>query len=122
MMRRKKLWIALGSILLLLVIGRLVLPYFVTRYVNKVLADVEGYEGSISDVDIHLIRGAYVIHDLKMFKVNGHEKVPFIDIPSIDLSVEWSALFKGSLVGEIIFESPKLNFIGGDGDETKKPG
>ena len=58
------------------------LPYFVTRYVNKVLADIDGYEGSISDVDIHLIRGAYSIHDLKLFKVNGHEKVPFIDIPT----------------------------------------
>ena len=88
----------------------------------KVLADIDGYEGSISDVDIHLIRGAYSIHDLKLFKVNGHEKVPFIDIPTTDLSVEWSALFKGSLVGEVIFEKPQLNFIGGDGDESKKPG
>src|SRR5690606_35266442 len=41
---------------------------------------------------------------------------------TIDLSVEWSALFKGSVVGEVIFEEPQLNFIGGDGDETKKPG
>jgi hypothetical protein len=100
----------------------LMLPFFVTRYVNKVLADIDGYEGSISDVDIHLFRGAYSIQDLKLFKVNGNEKVPFIDIPVTDLSVEWSALLKGSVVGEIIFEKPKLNFIGGDGDETKKPG
>lgn len=120
--RFKKKWIILSSILLLLVLPRLTLPYFVTRYVNKVLADIDGYEGSIRDVDIHLIRGAYVIHGLKLFKVNGHDKVPFIDIPTIDLSVEWSALFKGSVVGEVIFESPKLNFIGGDGDETKNPG
>jgi hypothetical protein len=112
----------LGSILLLLIVGRLMLPYFVTRYVNKVLADIEGYDGSIQDVDISLIRGAYTIHGLKIFKVNGHEKVPFIDIPTTDLSVEWPALFKGSIVGEIIFERPKLNFIGGDGDETKQPG
>ena len=118
----KKVWIILGSVLVLLVVARLTLPYFVTRYVNKVLADIEGYEGSISDVDIHLIRGAYSIHDLKLFKVNGHDKVPFIDIPTTDLSVEWSALFKGSVVGEVIFEKPQLNFIGGDGDETKKPG
>jgi len=118
----KKKWIVLGSVLLLLVIARLMLPYFVTRYVNKVLADIDGYEGSISDVDIHLIRGAYSIHDLKLFKINGRDKVPFIDIPVADLSVEWSALFKGSVVGEVIFEKPKLNFIGGDGDETKKPG
>ncbi|HYI78457.1 MAG TPA: DUF748 domain-containing protein [Chryseolinea sp.] len=118
----KTIWIILGSILLLLVVGRLMLPYFVTRYVNKVLANIEGYEGSISDVDIHLMRGAYSIHDLKLFKVNGHEKVPFIDIATTDLSVEWPALFKGSLVGEVIFEKPQLNFIGGDGDENKKPG
>lgn len=120
--RIRRSWIILGSILLLLIVGRLMLPYFVIRYVNKVLAGIEGYEGSIQDVDIHLIRGAYTIHGLKLFKVNGHEKVPFIDIPATDLSVEWSALFKGSVVGEIIFERPQLNFIGGDGDETKKPG
>jgi hypothetical protein len=120
--RFKRKWIILGSLVLLIVVARLMLPYFVTRYVNKVLADIDGYEGSISDVDIHLIRGAYSIHDLELFKLNGHEKVPFIDIPVIDLSVEWAALFKGSVVGEVIFDQPKLNFIGGDGDETKKPG
>lgn len=98
------------------------LPYFVTRYVNKVLADIEGYQGSIKDVDISLIRGAYLIHGLEIFKVNGNEKVPFVDVRTIDLSVEWSALFKGSVVGEVIFERPQLNFIGGDGEETKKPG
>jgi hypothetical protein len=119
---RKKIWIVLGSIVVLLVVVRLMMPYFVTRYVNKVLADIDGYEGSISDVDIHLIRGAYSIQDLKIFKINGHEKVPFIAITTTDLSVEWSALFKGSLVGEVVFEKPQLNFIGGDGDETNKPG
>lgn len=108
--------------MLVLIIARLLLPYFVTRYVNKVLADIPGYTGSISDVDIWLIRGAYVIDDLKIFKVNGHDKVPFIDIEAIDLSVEWSKLFRGALVGEVIFENPKLNFIGGDGDEKKEPG
>lgn len=118
----KKTWIILWSIVLLLSIARLMLPYFVTRYVNKVLADIPGYQGSIGDVDIWLIRGAYIIHDLKIFKVNGNDKVPFIDIPHSDLSVEWPALLKGSVVGEIIFEKPKLNFIGGDGDEKKEPG
>ena len=99
----KKVWIILGSVLVLLIVARLMLPYFVTRYVNKVSADIDGYEGSISDVDIHLIRGAYSIHDLKLFKVNGHEKVPFIDISTIDLSVEWSALFKGVSSGRSHF-------------------
>jgi hypothetical protein len=110
----KKKYIIIGSVVLVLLIARLLLPYFVTRFVNKVLADIPGYSGSISDVDIRLIRGAYVIRDLKLFKIEGIKKMPFIDAPAIDLSVEWSAIFKGSIVGEVIFSNPKLNFIGGD--------
>lgn len=116
----KKGHIVIGSILLLLLIGRVMLPYFVTRYVNKVLANIPGYSGSISGVDIWLVRGAYIIHDLKIFKTGGNEKVPFIDIPSTDLSVEWRALIHGSVVGEVIFENPALNFIGGNKDSEGK--
>lgn len=103
----------------MVIIARLMLPYFVTRYVNKVLREIPGYEGSISGVDIYLIRGAYVITDLKIFKIDGNDQVPFVDILVTDLSVEWRALFKGSVVGEVIFEDLKLNFIGGDGKGEK---
>jgi hypothetical protein len=85
----------------------------VIRYVNKVLSELEGYRGQIYDVDIHLLRGAYQIDSLKIFKINGNEEVPFIDIPLMDLSVEWNALFKGKVVGEIKFDKPVLNFISG---------
>lgn len=115
----KKRWIILGSVILVVIIARLMLPYFVTRYVNKVLREIPGYEGSISGVYIHLIRGAYVITDLKIFKIDGNDKVPFVDIAVTDLSVEWRALFKGSVVGEVIFEYLKLNFIGGAGKGEK---
>jgi len=116
----KKGHIVIGSILLLLLIGRVMLPYFVTRHVNKVLANIPGYSGSISGVDIWLVRGAYIIRDLRIFKAEGNEKVPFIDIPSTDLSVEWRALIHGSVVGEVIFENPALNFIGGNKDSEGK--
>jgi len=115
----KKKWIIIGSIIFVLIVARLMLPFFVTRYVNKVLSEIPGYEGSISGVDIHLIRGAYSITTLKIFKVNGNDKVPFVDIPVTDLSLEWSALFNGAIAGEVIFEYPKLNFIGGDGKGEK---
>lgn len=101
------------TVVVLLVAFRLTLPYFVTRYVNKVLSELEGYRGQIYDVDIHLIRGAYQIDSLKIFKVNGNEEIPFVNIPLMDLSVEWNALFKGKVVGEITFDKPVLNFISG---------
>lgn len=100
-------------LVVLLVAFRLALPYMVTRYVNKVLAELDGYRGEIYDVDIHLIRGAYQIDSLKVFKIDGNTEIPFIDIPLMDLSVEWNALFKGKIVGEIKFDQPVLNFISG---------
>jgi hypothetical protein len=118
--RIAKKWYWIGGILLVLIAARLSMDYFVTRYVNKVLSELEGYRGSITDVDIHLYRGAYTIDSLKLFKVDGNEEVPFVDIPVTDLSVEWSALFEGAIVGEVAFEKPELNFIGGNnGDSTE---
>ncbi|HEY9009237.1 DUF748 domain-containing protein [Ohtaekwangia sp.] len=108
----KKIWIPL-VIVVVLVAARLAMPYFVTRYVNKVLAELPGYTGSIRDIDIHLYRGAYQVQELRIFKVDGQKKIPFIYIPVLDLSIEWRALFEGSVVGEVGFERPELNFIGG---------
>jgi len=108
----KKIWIPLAIALILLAV-RLAMPYFVTKYVNKVLATLPGYTGSIEDVDIHLYRGAYQVQELRIFKVDGQKKIPFIYIPVLDLSIEWSALFDGAIVGEVEFERPELNFIGG---------
>ncbi len=118
-MKVKKRYFIIGGIVLVLLIGRLVLPYFVTRFVNKVLADIPEYSGSISGVNIALIRGAYTVNDLELYKIEGNEKVPFIEIPVTDLSVEWKALFKGAIVGEVIFENPTLNYIGGNKDSTE---
>jgi hypothetical protein len=104
-------------ILALLIAGRLVLPYFVTRYVNKVLADIPGYWGKIDDVDIHLYRGAYKIQGLELYTVKGSQRIPFLDFPDTDLSIYWKAILKGEIAGKVAFARPKINFIGG-GDST----
>jgi hypothetical protein len=114
-----KKWYWIGGILLILIAARLSMPYFVTRYVNRVLSELDGYRGSIYNVDIHLYRGAYSIDSLKVFKIDGNGEVPFVDIPVTDLSIEWKALFEGAVVGEVTFSNPTLNFIGGNkGDST----
>ena len=106
-------------VVVVLVGARIYLPYWVTDYVNKVLDDVPGYSGSIDDVDIHLYRGAYRIHKLKMVKTDEEIPVPFLDINYIDLSVQWDALFDGSLVGEIELYQPVVNFVLAISDTTQ---
>lgn len=115
MTKHKKKIIALSllSVMAVLIAARVALPFVVTDYVNRVLDRIDGYSGSISDVDIHLYRGAYTIHNLKIFKDQGNIPVPFVDIAVTDFSVEWGALFKGAIVGEVVMNTPKLNFATG---------
>ena len=103
-------------IVLLLIGARLALPWWVTDYVNKTLKSIPGYTGSISDVDIHLYRGAYTIDSLSIKKLEENIPVPFVAIDHIDLSVQWDALFDGAIVGEIALLSPDINFVAGTHD------
>ena len=110
--RSKILWV-LVFLVVALVVLRAMLPIWVRDYVNRKLNEIEGYSGHIAEVDIHLWRGAYSIHHVEIKKTGGSVPVPFFSSPTVDLSVEWKALFEGALVGEIHFEQPKVNFVNG---------
>jgi len=73
---------------------------------------MKGYYGHVSDIDIHLYRGAYQIDGLYINKVDSKNKkqTEFIRIKKTDLSVEWKALLNGAFVGELDIFSPKLVF------------
>ena len=113
----KKGWIIITAIIIVLIAIRLVLPYFVKNYVNNVLADLDGYRGSVRDVDLDLYRGAYVIKGITIVKTGDSIPVPFVDVARIDLSVHWKAIFNGSVAGEVILESPVVNFAVTEGDD-----
>ncbi|MGB0176985.1 MAG: DUF748 domain-containing protein [Owenweeksia sp.] len=106
----RKIWKILGGIILLFIILHFALEPVALHYANKALANLKGYKGHIEDVDIHLYRGAYRIDSLEIVKIDGENQTPFFSTSAIDISIQWSALFKGRIVGEIILESPKLNF------------
>lgn len=98
-------------ILGLIIIARILLPYFLERYVNGVLQDIPGYTGYVEDIDVALYRGAYVIEHLHLDKVNSDISTPFLYIPKADISIEWKALFRGRIVSEIYLHDPVINYI-----------
>jgi hypothetical protein len=100
------------GVVVFVVILRLILPYVVLRYANKSLAEMDGYYGHVEDIDLALIRGAYQIDSIYINKVDSttNKQTPFFSAAEIDLSIEWKALFRGSLVGEFVFEKPHINF------------
>ncbi|MGB3608569.1 MAG: DUF748 domain-containing protein [Psychroserpens sp.] len=99
-------------IILIILIGfRLYLPTLVKNEVNKVLADIPGYYGQVNDIDISLIRGAYVINGMYLNKVNAKSQVPFINFEKTDISIEWKSLFEGKIVSEIIMTRPEIIYV-----------
>jgi hypothetical protein len=109
--RLRKMWITIGVIALVLLAVRVAMTPLLLRFVNQKLDELPEYQGRIADVDLHIIRGAYRIDSLVLEKRSGKIKVPFFKARAVDLSIEWKALLKGALVGEIEVLGPELNFV-----------
>lgn len=114
--KRRTAKILIGIVIGILAI-RLILPYVVLHFANKSLANMNGYYGHIDDIDLAIIRGAYQIDSIYINKADRRtegsappEQTPFFASKEIDLSIEWKALFRGSIVGELVFQRPYLRF------------
>lgn len=107
----KKRYKILIAIVALVIVIRMLLPTVIKKYVNNLLADLDGYTGSITDVDLALYRGAYRIDSLYIYSTTQDLKRPFFKTDGIDLSISWKDIFKGSVVGKVVLESPELNFV-----------
>ncbi|NIJ52781.1 DUF748 domain-containing protein [Dyadobacter arcticus] len=110
--RKRRIAIFFIAFIALIVVIRLILPYIVLHYANKSLANMNGYYGHIEDIDLASIRGAYQIDSIYLNKADTitGKQTPFFASSKIDLSVEWKALFKGTIVGELTFQEPFLLF------------
>lgn len=73
---------------------------------------MEGYYGQVKDIDLSLYRGAYQLDSIYIHKQDSitGELTDFFSAQKIYLSLEWRALFRGHLVGELHFSSPQLIF------------
>lgn len=106
----KKILKFLGIIVVFFLILNFALEPIAKRYVNNALGDLDGYIGSVEDIDIALWRGAYVIQGLDIEKIESDVRVPFFATEAMDISLEWIALFQGAIVGEVVLTAPTLNF------------
>ncbi|GAB3033716.1 DUF748 domain-containing protein [Bowmanella dokdonensis] len=110
MTRKRKFAVLIGFLLVLLAV-RMAAPVLVEQRINQAIAEAEGLRGSISEVDLHLYRGAYRIRDVQLYSVNGVEVEPLISIDRVELSLLWSALIDGEVVAEMTFHQPKISVI-----------
>lgn len=116
-------FLVVAVLALLLIILHLLLPWLVREYLNDQLADMGDYRGHVEDVDLTWWKGAYRINGLEITKTEGEAQVPFLDVPSMDISVRMRALWQeGMLIGEVDIHQPELNFVDGDTEQQKQTG
>lgn len=120
-MKLKRYHKILLGIVLFLMILRISLPCVVLDYLNGVIADIPGYEGKIEDIDISLLRGAYVVKGFYLKRTDAGSNVPFLKFPVSDISIEWRSVWKGKIVSEVILNSPELIYVFEDQKNSNTP-
>lgn len=114
----RRVVITIAVIAVVLLGARIALPYVVKDQVNGRLQSIPGYTGQVADVGIGLIRGAYTLEGVEIYKVSGQVRAPFVKARHIDFSVAWRELFRGKIVSDIHVDGGELTFVAGDSEDT----
>jgi hypothetical protein len=88
--------ITILTIAILLIAIRIALPPVATKVANNYLCcKLPGYIGQVDAVHFSFFRGAYQVEGFNLDKMDSVIKkaTPFASVRTIDLSLEWSALF-----------------------------
>ena len=118
--RRRWPWVLLAVVVLAGVAGRLALEPVLTGYVNRTLDRDPGFDGRIEGLTIALWRGAYRVEGVRLDQVAAGVSSPLLTLDALDLSIQWGALLKGSVVGEVELVRPVVTFVdGGEGGESQ---
>jgi hypothetical protein len=121
--RRRRRLLAIGAVIVLLVVvGRSLAPQAVRWYVNRTLDQSTLYQGTVGDIDLHLWRGAYTIHDIKISKTIGNTPAPLFAARRVELALQWDALAEGKAVGQLRLHGPEINFVDSEDDSSDQSG
>lgn len=121
MLKHKGWLVALVLVAVALVGLRAALPGTIQWYVNRTLAKTPEYDGRVGDIDLSLLAGRYQINDVEIVKVSENVPAPLFSADLVELSVHWSALRNGALVGEARFVRPSINVVDGE-EEVQQTG
>lgn len=128
--KRRPLWRTLlrSALLTILVLvclvalARPLMPRALRWYVNRTLDRSQLYQGKIGEIDLHLLRGAYSIRDVRIVKMTGNVPVPLFAAKRVEFAMEWDALMQRKLVGRMVMLEPELNFVAAPSEGESQTG
>lgn len=122
---RRQRWILAiaGTVLVVLVAVYLAAPYLIQNYLNdNVLNDMGDYHGHVEDVDVNLLKGAYKLQDVYMYRKEGNADIPFFYVTSFYIALSWEALMEGAILVSARLVDPEVNFLDAEREEDQQTG
>jgi hypothetical protein len=109
--KHRKKWIALFTIVLFLIGFRLYLPTLAKNYANRQLNKDPLYHGEISEVKLHLWRGAYSAIGLRLERVEDKKTIPFVSADEVEVGLSWKELLHRAVLAKIRVKNLDLNVV-----------
>jgi hypothetical protein len=117
----RRLAVALGIVVALLVILRLVLDPIAAHYTRKALASGEGFRGAFADVHVSVLPPGFSIARLKIIEhPKGRWEDPIYYVERARISILWRELLRGHLVANAWIDRPKILVISRQEERTAR--
>ena len=101
--------VAVAGVLLLVMIADVLLDKPLRRTMERRMNDaLTGYHVSLGAVDVHLFSLSIDLEKITILQ-NAHPDPPVAAIPKMHASVQWKALLRGHLVGDVVFDQPNIH-------------
>jgi hypothetical protein len=118
----RRLLIALGVLIALLIIIRIVLDPIAAHFTHKALNETEGIRGDFESVHVSVLPPGYAIHELKLIESPGGDwKNPLLRADRVAVSLEWRRLLHAQLSARMRIEEPKVIYVKRAGAPKPKP-
>src|SRR3954463_10060135 len=114
----KKLWIILGSVIALVVIAILAIPFFVNAekfrpMVESKAKDALGRQVTIGKMEVSLFKGGVVLNDVTVADDPTFSARPFITAKSLTVGVEMILFIMSQdvRVTSVFLDEPQINMV-----------
>jgi hypothetical protein len=110
--------ITVSVIIVVLAAARIALPFVIKRQINVRLEKIPGYVGHVDSITVSLLRGAYTLDGIAIYKEDNKVREPFFLARQIDFSLAWRELWHRKFVSDIVVDRPQVEFIQSTTKET----
>lgn len=103
--------IVLFTVVIVLLAARIAAPFVIEWYLDRKLAELPDYRGSIDDVDLSIIDSEFAVDGLRLDRRKGDPELPFLRVDRLEVDYRWDELFRGRIVADVDIERPLVNIM-----------